>query len=234
MRISSHGAIVAGHRGMPLQFPDNTLAGFRAAAEIVSMVELDVRRSVDGRWVLSHDPRLLGHVVSESAWETLAELDLGDGHHPALLDDVLEQVPDLRLDVEMKNAPTEPGFEPDHRTALEVAPRLRSGDVLTSFYWPTVDAVRERHPSVATGLLVGAGGSLSDAIQHAIHLGHELVAPHFSLLSEATVAAALEAGLSVATWTVNEPEDALAFASWGVSTIIADDILRISAALEDR
>lgn len=217
---------------MPLEYPDNTLAGFRAAAAVVPMVELDVRRSADGYLVLSHDPEMMGLIVAESVWDDLAGLDLGDGHHPALLDDVFEQIPQLRLDVEVKNSPVEPGFEPDHRTALEVAPRLRSTDILTSFYWPTVDAVKDTFPSVATGLLLGDGGSAADAVVHAVEAGHATIAPHYSLLTEEVVRRAVESGLAVATWTVNDPESAVAFVSWGVSTIITDDVHRVSAALE--
>lgn len=219
---------------MPLEFPDNTLAGFRAAAEFVPMVELDVRRSLDGRFVLAHDPDIVGMVVAETSWEELSSLDVGGGHRPALLDDVLEHVPELRLDVEVKNSPLEPGFEPGHRTALEVAPLLRSTDMLTSFYWPTVDAVKDAYSDVTTGLLVATGVSVAEAVEHAVSAGHAAVAPHFSLLSEEVVAMALEADVSVATWTVNDPDMAMAFASWGVSTIITDDIRTISAAVEGR
>ncbi len=219
---------------MPLEYPDNTLAGFRAAAQVTSMVELDVRRTLDGRLALSHDPEMMGIVVAEASWDDLAGLDLGDGHRPALLDEVLEQVPELRLDVEIKNSPGEPGFEPDHRTALEVAPRLRPTDVLTSFHWPTVDAVKDALPDVATGLLLGTGLSVADAVAHAKERGHVVVAPHFSLLSEDAVRSALRHGLEVATWTVNDPDDAVIFASWGVSTIITDDVHGICAALGDR
>lgn len=225
---------MAGHRGMPLDYPDNTLAGFRAAAEIVSMVELDVRRTLDGRLALSHDPEMMGMVVCESTWKDLTRLDLGGGHRPALLDDVLEHVPQLQLDVEIKNSPAEPGFEPDHRTAFEVAPRLRPTDILTSFHWPTVDAVKSAFPEVTTGLLLGAGLSVADAVAHGADRGHAVVAPHFSLLSEDAVRNARDQGLQVATWTVNDPTDAVTFASWGVSTIITDDIHGISAALGDR
>lgn len=225
---------MAGHRGMPLEYPDNTMAGFRTAFSLVPMVELDVRRSSDGRFVLSHDPELMGLVVADTPWTRLRELELGDGHRPALLDDVLAELPGLRLDVEIKNAPTDPGFEPDHRTALEVAPLLRGGDVLTSFYWPTVDAVREQYPDVNTGLLVGDAGSMADAVSHARGQGHGTVAPHHTLLSQDLVKASTAAGVAVATWTVNDPDRALAFASWGVSTIITDDVRRISSALEGR
>ena len=81
--------VVVGHRGWPRRFPDNTLTGFLAASAVADAIELDVRRSADGKLVLSHDPTLAGLVVSETPWSVLAELDLGDGHKPALLDEAL-------------------------------------------------------------------------------------------------------------------------------------------------
>lgn len=234
MGILSHDTIVAGHRGMPLEYPDNTLAGFRAAAEVVPMVELDVRRTADDRLVLAHDPHLRGLVVAETDWAGLRSLDVGDGHHPALLDDVLESLPALRLDIEVKNSPLEPGFEPDHRTALEVADLARPIDVITSFYWPTVDAVKAARPDIATGILVDQAGSMAEATRYAAGMGHEVIAPHYALVTEVDVQQARAVGVAVATWTLNDPDTAIAFASWGVSTIITDDIHRISAALEGR
>ena len=219
---------------MPLEYPDNTMAGFAAAASVVPMVELDVRRSRDGRLVLSHDPHINDVTVANATWSELSLIDVGDGHRPALLDDVLQDVPGLALDIEIKNWPVEPGFEPDHRTALEVAALLRPGDMLTSFFWPTVDAVQDAFPGAATGLLVDRSGSIADAVTHALEHGHGAIAPHFSLLSEELVAGAMAAGLAVATWTVNDVGEAVAFATWGVSTIISDDVRTIAAALEGR
>src|SRR5690606_37246920 len=51
---------VWGHRGWPARYPDNTVAGIRAAAAVAVGVEIDVRRSADGRLVLAHDPDVAG------------------------------------------------------------------------------------------------------------------------------------------------------------------------------
>ncbi|MDH3462835.1 MAG: glycerophosphodiester phosphodiesterase family protein, partial [Acidimicrobiia bacterium] len=59
---------IIGHRGFPARFPDNTLAGFLAAALVGDGIEVDVRRSKDGKLVLSHDEVLGGHVVPETSW----------------------------------------------------------------------------------------------------------------------------------------------------------------------
>ena len=94
---------VVGHRGWPTRFPDNTLSGLLAAADVVDAVEIDVRRSADGKLVLAHDPLLGGLVVSDTPWSTLMELDLGDGHHPILLDEALAALPGTPVQLEVKN-----------------------------------------------------------------------------------------------------------------------------------
>lgn len=44
-----------GHRGLPSEFPENTLAGFRACLDRRFGFEVDVRRSKDGQLVCVHD-----------------------------------------------------------------------------------------------------------------------------------------------------------------------------------
>ncbi|MDD5727772.1 MAG: glycerophosphodiester phosphodiesterase family protein, partial [Victivallales bacterium] len=47
---------ITGHRGNAADFPENTLAAFRDAVELgVDWIELDVRRSRDGRLMVIHD-----------------------------------------------------------------------------------------------------------------------------------------------------------------------------------
>ena len=215
---------VIGHRGWPTRFPDNTLSGLQAGATVADALEVDVRRCADGKLVLSHDPDLAGYPVSAHNWALLGDLDLGGGHHPALLDEALGAVPDTPLMLEVKNLPHEPGYEPDHRIALETAARARPGDVVTSFHWPTVDAVRRQFPDVATGLIVGEMADLAQSIEHCLDFGHSAVVPDFRLLrSEEGRRLAADTDLDVYVWTVNDPADATELAVVGVSGIITDD-----------
>ncbi len=210
---------VWGHRGWPSRFPDNVLAGIRAAATVAAGVEVDIRRTADGRLVLAHDPVLAGKAVAEHHWQELAVVDIG-GHTPALLEDLVDlPVP---LDLEVKNDPSEPGFEPDHRTALEVADWARPGDVVTSFWWPSVDAVRRHRPHVATGLLFTAGIDWKAAVRHAVEAGHGWLAPEFDVIGPELVAAASRAGIELAAWTVDDPSEAARLAELGVAAIISN------------
>lgn len=187
------------------------------------MVEIDVRRSGDGKLVLSHDIDLGGIPVHKARWERLAEVDLGEGEHPALLDDVLGALPETPLDIEVKNSPADPGFEPDHRIGLEVADRCRPADLVTSFNWDLVDRVRLVFPDVHTGPIVSAFGALDEALRRCLDAGHPLVASHSGLLGAADVVAdATSRGVAVAAWVVNDPIVALQLAEWGVSGIITD------------
>ena len=215
--MTDHFSVI-GHRGWPARFPDNTLSGFLAAAQIADGVEMDVRRSMDGKLVLSHDSSLGGLAVHETSWSELCELDLGDGHHPALLDEVLAALPATPAQLEVKNWPMDPGFEPDHRLALETAERARPGDIVTGFNPESLTAVRRVFPEVVTGLCVPAGVTLDEAVNLCLDAGHRALVPHFSL-----VTASLNVAVDVFPWTVNEPVRARELVEFGVTGIITDD-----------
>lgn len=217
---------VVGHRGWPSRYPDNTLSGFIAAATVADVIELDVRRSGDGKLVLSHDPGIGGHLVSETPWSTLCLLDLGDFHHPALLDEALAALPGTPVQMEVKNLPIDPGFESDHRLALEAAERARPGDMVTSFNPETVGAVRRVFPDVATALVITTGVALDEAVKHCLDAGHSALVPHHSLIT-----AGLNEAIDIYTWTVNDPRRARELADFGVTGIITDDPGLISETL---
>lgn len=211
--MTSKKLAVIGHRGWPTRFPDNSLEGIKAAAEVAAMVEVDVRRDPSGTLVLSHDP-----VNRESQAPTL--------------DQVLAAV-SSPLNLEIKNFPGDYGFEDDHRLALETAARARPGDLLTCFFWQTVDEVRLRHPAVPTGLLIDVGASIADATVHALHQGHGTLVPNWelALTQPDETRRAIDAGLDVAVWTLNDPTTIPALAKLGVGAIITDDPGLMAAAL---
>ena len=209
---------VVGHRGWPTRFPYNTLGGFMAAAAVADAVELDVRRSADGKLVLSHDPVLGGLVVAETPWWVLSELDLGDGHHPALLDEALAALAGTPAQLEVKNSPADPGFEPDHRLALETAERARPADIVTGFNPASLAAVRRVFPDLATGLCVTASVAFDEAVRLCLDAGHPVLVPDHSLVQER-----MHDEVEVYPWTVNDPVRAQELVERGVTGIITDD-----------
>lgn len=216
----SSGPVVIGHQGWPARFPGNTLAGFVAALPHVDGFELDVRRSKDGKLVLAHDPIIGSLEVAASHWSELAEVDLGGGHRPALLDEALAALPGIPIQIEIKNDPTQPGYEADHRIGLEAAERARLGDVVTSFNWATVARVREVFPDVATGIILTAFHHLDGGFDHCLEFGHRLLVPEQTLVEESVASRTEE--VEVTPWTVNDLETAAKLVRLGVSGIITD------------
>ena len=225
---------VWGHRGWPTRYPDNVLAGIAAAGAVAARVEIDVRRTADDELALAHDPHLESIPVNTARWEELAALDLGDGHHPATLDQALALDPPVPLNIEIKNSPFDPGFEEDLAIADVVARMARPGDVISSFHWPTVDRVRELRPDLSTGLLFESSVPAADAIEHALALGHGAIVPHWPLIDPELMKSALDAGLDVVTWTVNDVDVARRLAEMGVGAIITNDPGDLMQGLEPR
>ena len=106
--------VIAGHRGNPAAFPENTMDSFRSAVELgVDMLETDIHVSKDGKLVLIHDHEVdrttdgTG-LVREKTFEELEKLNAGTAEHPAKIPTLREfleycaGVPGLLLDLEMK------------------------------------------------------------------------------------------------------------------------------------
>lgn len=206
-----------------MRFPDNTLPGIEAGLRSVGMVEVDIRATSDGVLILSHDPDLAGKVVSESRWSDLRDVDVGAGQRAVALRDVLARFGDGAFDLEVKNDPAEPGFDPARASAVAVARLARAQDIVTSFDWESVDRVRFEEPAVTTGLLLDHPGALAGAIEHARSRGHRAVMPRWTMIDETGVRAAREAGLRLVVWTVDDPAVGRELAALGVDGIITND-----------
>ncbi len=78
--------MVVGHRGLEHHAPENTVANFKAALDLHVGIEVDVRRSKDGRWICLHDAVVdrTTNAKGAAASFTLAELrQLDAGSHLA-------------------------------------------------------------------------------------------------------------------------------------------------------
>ncbi len=211
MSFSAWPAVVA-HRGASAHFPENTLAAFEAAvAAGADIVELDVRRSVDGALVVIHDPTIASASVSEL---TLAQITCLQPEIP-ILDEVLEQLRGrVALEVEIKNVPEEAGYEPSGaRIAGDVVAALRrhafTDAFVASFDAECLRSVKEIDQEVRTGLLVDPAGDLGHALETAGADGHALLLPEATALEaagKALIERAHERNVHICTWTVDDAE----------------------------
>lgn len=222
MKWAIHGAggpIVCGHRGAPAIEPENTLAGFAAAATRgATWIEFDVRPTNDGVLAIHHDP-----VTSQG--QRLASVTYGelDSAIPRF-GDMAAAVPQLGLDIEMKTDDIDMSLAAFADLVIhEIDEHCAGRDdiIVTSFDADALQRVRDRRPSVATGLLFDHG--FDDALACALDVGHVVLAPWIRILDAELVDRSRHAGFGLATWTVNEPAQVVLAASLGVDMIIGDD-----------
>lgn len=227
---------IIGHRGAAALAPENTIAGFRKAAEVgVEWVEFDTRLASDGAVVL-HDRTVDrtstgAGAVRDLSLGAIASLDAGgwfgrdfDGEHLPTLSQalgVLRQL-DLGINVELKS---DPGLESD--LAAIVSAILKedwepdADNLLVSSF--SVLALRAFHrvaPEVPLGLLVG--GLPPDWAEAANELGCFSVHADYRKLTPSDADSVKSAGFSLAVYTVNLLPDAQRMLAIGVDSIITD------------
>lgn len=234
-------AVVA-HRGASATHPENTLDAFEAAvAAGADGVELDVRLTADGVPVVLHDADVAATTdgrgpVHELPIELVRELDASGGRGlglriPTLREALEVLTPWVGVDIEVKNSPGEPGFDPDDRAVVEVLAALdvlgvRDRVLISSFNPMTVARARGLAPDVATGLLTPEALDPRSAAAAARDGGHAFVLPAVEAVRDggpAFVGEAHAAGLRVGVWTVDDPEEVERLFSWGVDMVVAND-----------
>ena len=218
------------HRGSAERARENTLAAFRAARDCgADGVELDVRSTADGVLVVHHDAILAGR--------PLAAMEAAD--LPAwlpTLEAALEECQGLAVDIEVKNLPTEAGYDPDEGTAVAVA-RLVSAlrpdprVVISAFAMATIDAARAAGPGVATGWLTLAAFDQMEALHQAVAHQHTALHPRHEAVTSELVAAAHDLGMAVHAWTVDDPARIRELADAGVDAVITNAASTALAAL---
>ena len=243
-------SVIVGHRGAAGLAPENTLLAIeRGLLEGADLVEIDVRRTLDGVLVLMHDPtvdRTTGGSgnVREKRLAEIKELDAGywftmdgvtypyrgKGLTVPTLEEALRAFPTARFLIEIK--------EDDPAVADAVAAAIErtgaAGRVIVGTFHDAVGArFREVMPSVPTTasqrevirfVLLARFGL--DAIFAPSPPWDVLIVPpklgFIPVISQGVVDAARRAGRPVHAFTVNEPKEAQRLVALGVHGIVTD------------
>ena len=226
--------LVIAHRGDSAHRPENTLASFAGALEVgATVVELDVQLTTDGHVIVLHDPTLDRTTTGRGDVRglTLAEVRAVSAGYPERFGTAYagERVPTLaealgllrgraRALVEIKaesvTDDAEGGVEA--HVADEVRRAGVAGEVaLISFDQRAVVRLRDIAPEVTRGRLFGTT-STDEILAAAREAGCELVMPHKSQLSDALAERLHAAGLRLATWVVDEPDELKRLARFGL------------------
>ena len=223
--------LILGHRGASSELHENTLEAFVRAAELGGDgVELDVRRTADGAMVVHHDAALIDG-------RAIVELDeFGLPLYIPNLRAALEACAGKFVNIEIKNVPIDPDWDPDETVAAGVAALVRemgiAGNVVvSSFGLAAIDAVRAIDPSIPTGWLTISAYDQLRALDTAVEHGHSALHPHYTVVTEELVNAARAAHVDINTWTVDDPAEMKRLADLGVNAIITNDVALAVATL---
>ena len=215
---------VFAHRGCTQGFVENTLDAFAEARRLgCDGVELDVRLTADGGLAVHHDAEIPG----VGAIGDLGVADLPA--HVPLLADVLGVSDGMVVNVEIKNAPQDPGWDPGEAVAALTAAGIEEAGwtdrvIVSSFQVPTLLAVQAADPRLALGALWGFAVDPGRALAEAADAGFRAVHPFVSSVDAELVGRAHAAGLAVNVWTVNAPDDLRAMVERGVDAVITDRV----------
>ena len=231
--MTPHPLVIA-HRGDSAHRPENTLASFASALECgAALVELDVQLTGDGHVIVLHDPMVdrTTNGRGDVRQMTLAEVrELSAGFHDRFgAAWASERVPTLaealtllhgraRIMIEIKKESVtdddEGGIEA--RTIAEVR-RLNASDqvALISFEHRALLRCRELAPEITRGHLFGRTPP-GEMIPAAREAGCGIVMPHKSQLSDVIADEVHGAGLRLATWVVDDPDELKALARFGL------------------
>jgi glycerophosphoryl diester phosphodiesterase len=256
--VLAGGPLLIAHRGGSGLAPENTLAAFHNGATTwaADMIELDVRASADGECVVIHDATIdrttngRGSVAGKTV-KQLQSYDAGYHFTPdggrtfpfrdrgvtiPTLPQVLEQLPDIRITIEVKaGAAQQPMF-----AALDRF-NARKRVVAAGMYEADRTMFVDFHGAVSA-----SGEQLKSYL-----IRHRLALSRFTrpkadvvqmceqyrgrrILSRSLVQALKRAGVPVHVWTVNELADMNRLLDWGVDGLLTDFPDRLGLVLHER
>ena len=222
---------VIAHRGASAAAPENTIEAFHLARELgADWVELDARRTADGRVIVHHDAELAdGRVI--------VELDRAD-LPPSVCDltDALDACDGMSINIEIKNWPDDPDFDPEESVAEQVVAlvqerALQDRVLISCFHYPTIERVRALDPGIRTAFLhIVLDKTWAELAAEVAAAGHTALHPWDGIVDAELVDAAKGAGLEVNVWTVDDPErmaQLIALGVDGICTNVPDRLVAI-------
>jgi glycerophosphoryl diester phosphodiesterase len=241
------GAVeIIAHRGYSARAPENTTASIEAAvAAGADAVEFDLHVTRDGIPVLFHDATLDRTTdgygpLSARSFAEISRLDAGSWFDDAFAD---ERVPTFdevlsrlcgrigRVYPEVKGYGDEGDL--DLMVDLVLARDMEDRTVFISMDWEALGCMRARHGTLGIGYIVDEPALAPEGIERAAGDPLALLDFKASLLLEEPALArrAQAAGVDLAVWTVDDPDQATDLLALGVRRITTN---RVAELLEWR
>ncbi|MGV9206421.1 MAG: glycerophosphodiester phosphodiesterase [Promethearchaeia archaeon] len=241
------------HRGIPLEYPENTLISFEKAVEFgVDVIETDTHYTRDKKFVIIHDDELsrvsngTGNVSDYSLAE-LKKFDAaynfspdggktfpyrGQGITFISVDEVLSKFANQKFNIDLKD--NNPNQVEDWKKLIEK--HHAQARVLTaSQYKGNLEKVRDYFPNMATCFSAGEVFSFYirnkfggiKRLKKKTYLGDTLQVPvkmgPLRIVSEKSIENAHKMGFKIHVWTINDAPTMRSLFEKGVDAIFTDN-----------
>jgi len=220
---------------------ENTLHAFRRAIALgYRHIETDVCATADGELVVLHD-RTLDRVsdatgeVGRRTWAELADVRVGGTEPIPRFADALEEFPDTRFNVDLKDEPSVP-------LLADVIRRHDAADrvCVASFSESRLQAFRRLAPDVLTAASTLGAGWITSAVGPrrwrqdpgvAVQIPVWYPGVPYPLVRRDVIRRAHATGRVVHVWTVNDAAEMHRLIDLGVDGLVSDDITTLKRVL---
>ncbi len=212
----------------------------------------DIVRDASGEWLSERGPTIHSLTYADLSRYDVGRLRPGsrlaalfpdqqphDGARVPTLSAILAAMPDARFTIEVKTHPAHSEWTASAEAladaVLTVIDDAGAAErvIVEAFDWRVQRHVRRQRPDIKLAWLTSAetvrdsalwwGGAAASSVPAAVAAeGGPFWAPDFETLNEAAIQEAHGLGLSVLSWTVNQPSDMRRLIGWGVDGLISD------------
>lgn len=224
---------ITAHRGSSVVYPENTMPAFEAALdELTDKIELDVRQTADGGFVVMHDENLkrttgVDAKVGHMTMEEVCALDAGSymseefaGVNVPSLEEVLEFASGrVSLNIELKTASTDKDYAQGIYELLEEYDFVNKC-VVTSTDYNVLKQLKMIDEDITTGYI------LSMAVGNYYNMKYvDFFSVNYKFVTSTMIYVLHDRGKEIHIWTLNDKGNIEKFAGMGADNIITDDPL---------
>lgn len=242
--IGQRKPLIIGHRGAAGDAPENTLASFQLAVnQGADALELDVHLSSDGELIVCHDATITRTTdgtgaIEQMTVDELQRFDAGSRFDPRfageripLLGEVFAAIPNwVMINVEIKCAYSDRLLA--RLTELLKQYERLSSVVVSSFDHKILVSLKHALPDLRIGLLYTANFASHRLMAEQSGVEVYSLHPYYKLIGAEDVREAVDHGLEVYPFTINDEDELRAALEAGVTGIITDFPGRLKQLLD--
>ena len=231
---------VTGHRGGASIAPENTVVALETSVKQgIEYAEVDVSQTSDGVLILLHDnnlKRITGFDANvwDVAWGDIVSLNKDHKYGPSFnryqipqLSTAMDSVGGkMKLNIELKHTGRETPDYVERVLGLINARGMQDQCVITSFYYPYLEKVKQLTPNIRTGYITADPASDFTGFPAA-----DCFSLNQEIITKQIVDTVHASGRQVYAWTVNDRAAILRCVELGVDNIIGDDPVYIKRVI---